>query len=217
MTARVDVFFSFRSPYSYLVTYDLVRLRDEVEVTLTLRPVLPVALRTRDTLFGKDRRPIRYIVMDARRRAEMLGRPFRFPSPDPVVQDLDTFEVADEQPYIHRLNGLGVEAERRGKGIDFAHHVSRLIWGGARGWDQGDLLAEAVAAAGLDLAELDAARIAGDPMVEIEANQAALDATGHWGVPTMAYEGEPFFGQDRADTLRWRLERAGVPKRKATT
>ena len=41
-----------------------------------------------------------------------------------------------------------------------------------------------------------------DPMTEIEANQASLEAAGHWGVPTMVFQGEPFFGQDRIDTLR---------------
>ena len=135
------------------------------------------------------------------------------PSPDPVVQDFTTFEVAEEQPYIHRLTGLGVEAERRGKGIDFAYHVSHLIWGGEPGWNEGDRLAVAVAKAGLDLAELDKAIVAEDPAPQIEANQTALDAAGGWGVPTMVFNGEPFFGQDRIDTLRWRLEKAGVPKR----
>ena len=46
-----------------------------------------------------------------------------------------------------------------------------------------------------------------DPMEEIEANHAALEEAGHWGVPTMVFEGEPFFGQDRIDTLRWRLDK----------
>ena len=52
-----------------------------------------------------------------------------------------------------------------------------------------------------------------DPTPEIEANQAALEAVGGWGVPTMVFKGEPFFGQDRIDTLRWRLEQAGIQKR----
>jgi len=29
------------------------------------------------------------------------------------------------------------------------------------------------------------------------ANQDALKAAGHWGVPTLVFDGEPFFGQDR--------------------
>jgi 2-hydroxychromene-2-carboxylate isomerase len=47
-------------------------------------------------------------------------------------------------------------------------------------------------------------------MPEIDANHAALEASGHWGVPTMVFQDEPFFGQDRIDTLRWRLEKAGL-------
>jgi len=213
MTHSVDVFWSFRSPYSYLVTPDLLRLREDFEVNVRFRPVLPIAVRSKATLFTADRRRVMYIVIDSRRRAEFLGMKIEHPSPDPVVQDFTTFEVAEEQPYIHRLTGLGVEAERRGKGIDFAYHVSHLIWGGEPGWNEGDRLAVAVAKAGLDLAELDKAIVAEDPAPQIEANQTALDAAGGWGVPTMVFSGEPFFGQDRIDTLRWRLEKAGVPKR----
>ena len=84
--------------------------------------------------------------------------------------------------------------------------------GGTDHWDQGDHLAEAVASAGLDLAELDAAISGGDHLAEIEQNQRTLDAAGHWGVPTMVVRNEPFFGQDRIDTLRWRLDQYGLKK-----
>ncbi|SEB07563.1 2-hydroxychromene-2-carboxylate isomerase [Rubrimonas cliftonensis] len=212
MTKTVDVFWSFRSPYSYLVTPALLKLRDDFDVSVRFRPVLPIAVRAKGELFGDDPRRVRYILLDMVRRAEFLGMPFGRPSPDPVVQDLKTFEVAEEQPYIHRLTGLGVEAERRGKGLEFAYHVAALIWGGTPGWNEGDRLADAVAKAGLDLAEMDAAIAANDPAPEIDANQAALDASGHWGVPTMVFEGEPFFGQDRIETLRWRLGKEGLAK-----
>ncbi|MEM6652192.1 MAG: DsbA family protein [Pseudomonadota bacterium] len=212
MTATIDVFWSFRSPYSYLVTPDLLRLREDYHVQVAFRPVLPIAIRTKDTLFAKDKKPARYIIMDAFRRAEFLGMKISFPSPDPIVQNLETFEVSADQPFIYRLTGLGVEAQRRGKGIDLAYHVSHLIWSSEPGWDQGDRLAQAVARAGLDLADMEAHLSAHDPMPDIEANHAALEAAGHWGVPTMVYEGEPFFGQDRIDTLRWRLDQAGLRK-----
>ena len=41
---------------------------------------------------------------------------------------------------------------------------------------------------------------------EIFENQTILDEAGHWGVPTFLFRGEPFFGQDRVDSLRWREE-----------
>jgi 2-hydroxychromene-2-carboxylate isomerase len=213
MTHAVDVFWSFRSPYSYLATPDLLKLREDFVVDVRFRPVLPIAVRTKESLFKADQRPVRYLMMDMVRRAAYLGMKFGRPSPDPIVQDMATFEVAADQPYIYRLTGLGIEAARRGKGLEFAFYVSHLIWGGEPGWNEGDKLANAAAAAGLDLADMDAAIIANDPMPDIEANHAALDASGHWGVPTLVFNGEPFFGQDRIDTLRWRLEQSGVPKR----
>ena len=58
-------------------------------------------------------------------------------------------------------------------------------------------------------AESDAAAID----AEVAANQAALEAAGHWGVPTLVFQGEPFFGQDRIDLALWRMEQAGLEKR----
>ncbi|MEX0604444.1 MAG: DsbA family protein [Marinobacter sp.] len=47
---------------------------------------------------------------------------------------------------------------------------------------------------------------------EIEDNQQMLADAGHWGVPTFVVDGEPFFGQDRIDTLKWRLDQMGLGK-----
>jgi 2-hydroxychromene-2-carboxylate isomerase len=212
VTEPVDVYWSFRSPYSYLVTPDLARLREDYDVDVLMRIVLPIAVRNPSLVFS-DRKKPRYIGLDATRRAEILGLPIRIPArPDPIVQEFPSMKVAEEQPYIHRLSALGVEAERRGKGLEFVTEVSALIFGGTDGWDQGDLLKDAVARAGLDLAELDAAIEHGDHSDEIERNQQALEAAGHWGVPTMAVRGEPFFGQDRIETLRWRLDQHGLKR-----
>jgi len=126
---------------------------------------------------------------------------------------METFELAEEQPHIFRLSKLGVEAQRQSKGIDFAANVSHLIFGGTENWDQGEHLAKAASDAGLNLADMEAAINGnGNHLDEVEANQAALDAAGHWGVPTMVLRGEPFFGQDRIDTLRWRLDQLGLSK-----
>lgn len=212
----IDVYFSFRSPYSYLATPDLMALKEDYDVDLNLRVVLPIAVRAKKALFNtSDRKPALYIVMDSLRRAEFLGMPMIFPpKPDPVVQNYETFQVAEDQPLIMRLAMLGVEAQRRGKGIAFAKAISSLIFGGTDNWDQGSHLEVATKAAGLDLATMDKAIADGDHFDEIERNHAALEAAGHWGVPTLVVRGEPFFGQDRIETVRWRLDKLGVGKRK---
>ena len=210
----IDVFWSFRSPYSRLITADLLELKRDYHVDVKVRPVLPLAIRFPESLFNTDdRRAPKYIGMDSRRRGEMLGRPIIWPNPDPVVQDFKTMTVSSEQSYIYRLTKLGVEASRRGQGLEFIHYVADLIFGGTPDWDQGDKLKLATAKAGLDLAELDQAIESGDHMDEIERNHEALESSGHWGVPTLVFQNEPFFGQDRVNTLRWRLDQRGLSRK----
>jgi 2-hydroxychromene-2-carboxylate isomerase len=209
----IDVYWSFRSPYSYLATPGMREIRDNYDVEVNLRPVMPIAIRAPEMLFNPaNANRTRYIIADWVRRAEFLGMPNAWPSPDPIVQDLKTMEIAEEQPYIFRLTSLGVEAQRRGRGVDFAYEVSHMIWSGTKDWHQGGHLAEAAARAGLDLAELDAAIEGGDHLEEVDANQASLDAAGGWGVPSFVFEGELFFGQDRVDTLCWRLDQHDLRK-----
>lgn len=211
--AVVDLFWSFRSPYSYLATPGALALERDFQVEVRFRPVLPLAVRQPDFFSPENLKRARYIMTDWPRRAEMLGLPHKWPSPDPIVQDLKTFTIAPEQPYIYWLSCLGVEAERRGRGIEFATEVSHLIFGGTRDWDKGDHMTQAAARAGLDLAAMEAA--IADPashMAEIRASQQALEAAGHWGVPTFVYNNEPFFGEDRIDTLRWRLGQEGLAR-----
>jgi 2-hydroxychromene-2-carboxylate isomerase len=211
----VDVYWSFRSPYSYLAGPDMLEVQEKFDVQVNLRVVLPIAVRSPDVLFteaGIVR--VKYIMLDWHRRADFLGMPHVavMPVPDPIVQDLETFKIADDQPYIFRLSHLGVEAQRRGKGVEFAREISHLIFAGTENWNKGEHLAEATARAGLDLASMDEAITDGNHTEEITANQAGLEAAGHWGVPTFVFEGEPFFGQDRADTLMWRLDQQGLRK-----
>ncbi len=48
MTSVVDLFWSFRSPYSYLATPGALRLEQDFDVSLRFRPVLPLAVRQPD-------------------------------------------------------------------------------------------------------------------------------------------------------------------------
>jgi 2-hydroxychromene-2-carboxylate isomerase len=211
-----DVYWSFRSPYSYLATKRLVRIAHEYDVEVRVRPVLPIAVRIPG--FFQRVNPLwpPYLMRDTMRIAEYEGLDYAWPQPDPIVQDFATREVAAEQPYIHRLTRLGVDAVERGRGLAFIDEASQIIWSGRIvGWHEGSHLADAAARAGLDLAVMDAA-VAADPArydAIIAQNQRALESAGHWGVPTMVFEDEPFFGQDRIGLLLWRMGQRGLARR----
>src|SRR5262245_25763442 len=128
MALDVDVFWSFRSPYSYLATPRLVRLAAEYELDVHVRIVLPIAVRIPGYFVTGNPLCPPYLLRDTMRIAEHEGLPYGWPRPDPIVQDFATRKVAAEQPYIHRLSRLGVAAAERGRGLPFIAEVSRVIW-----------------------------------------------------------------------------------------
>jgi 2-hydroxychromene-2-carboxylate isomerase len=216
MTLTYDLFWSFRSPYSYLVTPRLLEFEREYDVRANVRPVYPIAVRIDG--FFKSVNPLwwNYLFRDVVRTAQMLGLPYSPPNPDPIVMNRKTGEVAKEQPYIRRLTRMGVAAAERGRGLRLLREISATIFGGIVDWHLGDHLAKAVARAGLDLAELDRDIETNVERYEeiIAANETAQTRAGHWGVPLMAFENEPFFGQDRFETLKWRMEQKGLKRRR---
>ncbi len=216
MTLSIDLFWSFRSPYSYLATPRLVEMQRDYDLTINVRPVYPLAVRSGEFFSQVNPMWIPYLLRDTFRLSQMLGLPYRWPRPDPVVTDPNTRAATPNQPYIVRLTRLGCAAAETPHGLDFLNEVSRVIWSGEiEGWHEGDHLAQAAKRAGLDLAELDA-KITADPdkyEAIIQANQKAHAESGHWGVPTMAFQGEAFFGQDRLDVLLWRLKQNGLETR----
>ncbi len=216
MTHEVDVFWSFRSPYSYLATPQMVALESIWDLKFKIRPVYPIAIRLDGWFKNANPMWLPYLVRDVKREAQRHDIAFMWPRPDPVAMDLASGEVSRIQPFIHRLTRLGVAAAEKGKGLAFITQVSSTLYSGSvQNWHEANHLKDASARAGIDLAELDAAIVLHPDRFEtvIEENQAAHHKCGHWGVPTFAFEGEPFFGQDRLDALIWRLRQSGLHKR----
>jgi 2-hydroxychromene-2-carboxylate isomerase len=216
MTLSVDLFFSFRSPYSYLALPKTLRMVADYNVTVNLRPVYPLAVRVPGFFKRANPQFARYVVLDSSRIAKFENIPFRFPCPDPIVQDMATLDVAENQPYIHRLTRLGAAAQLEGRSLVFVDAISRVLWDGTvQGWNEGDHLARAATKAGFDLAAMDAAISADPDRYEqvIADNEKDHAASGHWGVPTFVFENEPFFGQDRVDLLIWRMQGRGLTRR----
>jgi 2-hydroxychromene-2-carboxylate isomerase len=213
---KITLFWSFRSPYSYLVLPRLQALSESTGVSIDVRVVHPNILRNPN--YFKTMNPLArpYFMRDTQRTAAFLGMPFRRPVPDPIQQNPETLDVAAEQPLARWLGHLGIAATEAGRGFSFCLEVSRLLWDGSVDqWHEGDHLQDACGRAGLQLSELSTQVTASPDYYEkqLQVNADCLTAAGHWGVPTMVYEGETFFGQDRIDVLAWcikqRLAKSG--------
>ena len=123
---KANVFWSMRSPYSYLALQRLTWLNSNYNVDISVRVIFPVAVRTRASS-GKAGSGRWYkwadTINDTRRVGQYQGVPFRFANPDPIWQNTYPTGKADmavhpleKQPYIAWVTRLGNYAELQGKG-----------------------------------------------------------------------------------------------------
>ena len=90
ITQTVEVFYSFRSPYCYLLTPRLLELQETFDVSITIRPVYPIAIRDPEFFKRTNKLYRPYHLKDSERLAKYLNIPYRRPIPDPIIQDLKT-------------------------------------------------------------------------------------------------------------------------------
>jgi len=188
-TPRLRVFFSFRSPYSYLSLPQLRDMRDEGLIDLELRPVLPMVMRGLPVL--RDKRL--YIVRDAKREADRLGIPFGRIC-DPLGKGIEhCFAV-----FYHCAAPRGLE-------LEFALSVLQGSWSEARDVASiSDLvfLAERV---GIGEAEVREALSDDSWKEKATANRETLTNLGLWGVPSVQIGSYSTWGQDRLPLIRTAL------------
>lgn len=216
-TFSIDFFWSFRSPYCYLALDRILEIERQFEIFVNVRPVYPMAVRAPGFFKSVNPKYRKYHMLDCERLSEYLRIPYRRPIPDPIIQDMETNAIADEQPYIRRITRLGAAAQIRNAGLPFMDKVARLIWDGSTDdWHEGSHLIDAMNAAGLNGHALQADVDADPDRLEdvIADNQAAHDASDHWGLPLFTFRGETFYGQDRIDVLLWRMLGEGLAERR---
>ena len=123
VTLKADLYFSFRSPYSYLSVGRYRAMAEEYDVDIGLRPVYPLAIRQPDFFERNHPNWLGYTLRDMMRVAQFHRIPFGAPRPDPIIQNVMTREIASDQPYIRRVTRMGQAAARRGKGQIGRAHV----------------------------------------------------------------------------------------------
>ena len=213
---KADFFFSYRSPYSYLVLPRILKLKKEYDIDIQFKLVYPLAIRQPEFFKGKNFFSFfLHKTIDIRLKAKKLNLPFYMPQPDPIQQSYITGKINKEQPYIFDICHLGMVAEFHNKGIEFAHEVSHLIFGTKSGWNDESNLSQAASNVGLDFTRMrQEVADSEDAIVKaIKTNQSLQQQAGHHGVPLMVYKDITFFGQDRFDEFKELLLQEGIQRR----
>ncbi len=183
----LDLFYSFRSPYSYVVVERSIELARRYDLELNIRPVLPMVMRG----FKVPRSKRLYIVQDTKREADRAGVPFGYVA-DPLGGG------------VERCLAVFPHAQAQGKGAEFILQAGRAVWSEGKLIKREAVLREILQQAGLDPDLAEKAPATGVDLSYAERNREALFDLGLWGVPSFKLGDLAVWGQDRV----WMLEEA---------
>ena len=214
---KIDLYFSYRSPYSYLILPRMLKLKEKYDIDVNFKIVYPIAIRMPEWFEGKNIFTYFFFKMiDMRLQAKKLGIPFTTKlRPDPIRQNIMTGKISSHQPYIFDICHLGQMAQIKGVGIEFAFEVSSLIFGGVENWNSDENLSSAAKKVGLDLNQLrESVDVHEEEIIkQIKQNQVDQLNAGHHGVPLTVIGEKYFFGQDQFEKIMETLKENGLKER----
>lgn len=199
MTATVTVYTDYKSPYAYVANAALYRLEQEFDVALDWLPYtlnIDSYLDAVDVRTAHNWRKVRYAYMDARRFANEQGLTVKGPKKIYDTRAAQTGMLFAKQHDCVRA--YSDEMFER-----FWNHTIEIE-------DQAaveEVLANAGAPAGEFRAYLEGAGGGEHDRIRAEAEEA-----GVFGVPTMVFADELFWGGDRVAMVRERLTAQGLAR-----
>jgi len=192
MVKRVEFFFDFGSPTSYLAYTQLPRIVAESGGELAWRPMLlgGVFKATGNSSPANVPAKGRWMFQDLARHARCYGVGFAF-NPAFPINTLTLMRGA-----------VGLQMRQPALFERYVDVVYRAMWETPRNLGDAEVLAATLAAAGFDTTAFSA--LIGDPEVKAKliANTDEAVARGVFGAPTFFVGEQMFFGQDRLQFVR---------------
>lgn len=191
---RIDFYFDFSSPYSYIASEWIEALAARHARTVRWHAILLGATFQAAELRTPVAHPIKrdYTMLDFERSARFAGVPLTMPEPFPIA----TQNAARVFWWLH--------AQDIERATAWAHHALRAYF--TRGVNLSDSTALKGLAAEFGLVPQEAEAVWVDPVWKArlkQANDLAI-AGGTFGAPYFVIDGEPFWGNDRRVQMeRW--------------
>lgn len=198
MPRRLEFFFDFGSPNSYLAYTQLPRLAAECDAELVWRPFLlgGVFKSTGNASPMLNAAKARWMAADIKRWARKYGVPFRFNPAFPV----NTLALM--------RGAIGLQMRQPAQFPTYVDTVFNAMWVNPVNLGDPTVLGATLTGAGLDASAINA--LVNDPEIKASLIASTEEAVtrGAFGAPTMFVGDEMFFGQDRLDFVREALRAA---------
>jgi 2-hydroxychromene-2-carboxylate isomerase len=193
----IKLYFDYKSPFAYLAKDEAYTLEEDYRVTIEWLPYvlnIPEALGDLQTRTQQQWRKIRYLYLDARRRANKKGIVVRGP----------------QKIFDSSLAAIGMlYAQKHSKFRPYHDLVYERFWRRELDIEDQNAIAAVLTEVGANgegfLTYLNGAGRAG-----LAAIQQRAEADEVFGVPIFIVEGEMFWGHDRIPLLREKLDELGL-------
>ena len=187
----IELFWSARSPYSYIALYKAIYLANAYGVPLNVKPVLPMMMRGLDV----PKKKALYIFLDTTREARKLGIEYGFVA-DPLG------------PGVERCYSLLRFARERGRYLEYLLAFAQGVNAKGIRADTNEGMKRIVEQAGLNWSEAKCHLSDSHWKEEVVSNQQEMYAFGNWGVPIFRYKNTMVWGQDRMFVIERELQDA---------
>lgn len=184
MLTPIEMYWSIRSPYSYIAICRARELAKKYSVPLIIKPVLPMVMRRMQVPKNKSH----YIVRDASREAHQLNIPFGRIA-DPLGKGVI---------HCYALYDMAISY---GKANEFLESCARGVWSEGIRSDTLSGLKILVERVGLPWGEAKTLINNDNWRLWAQSNLAELYSNDLWGVPSFKYAQVKVFGQDRIACL----------------
>jgi 2-hydroxychromene-2-carboxylate isomerase len=202
MAKAIDYYFTSISPFSYLGHRAIIEVAAKHGAALNFKPINLAGLWGESGAVPLPQRPPmrqRYRLIELQRAADWRGlritpKPAHFPV-DPTLADQSAIAIG----------------EAGGDASDYLAEVFKAIWADDRNISEESVLAELLATTGHDaIAILEAAKSEAAAAIRAKNTEDAIAADAV-GVPAYVVDGEPFWGQDRAEYVDRMLASGRAP------
>jgi len=194
MSAPIEFYFDFSSPYSYISSEQIEDLANRYGRQVTYHPTLLGAVFRISGMRPLTEVPLKgdYSRRDFARSARFAGLEFKMPNPFPI----STVQAARACVVL--------QSDRPGLARGFIHAVFRAYFVAGRNISTTEVLRQVLSESGADADAVLKANETPEVKDKLKAMVDQSIAKGVFGAPYFVIDGEPFWGSDRMSQMeRW--------------
>lgn len=199
MSLKIEVFYSFQSPYSYLALEPLYELEAHYDIELLWQPFSARVAGQQLPAVPVLPEKFSYVLEDLKRSAIELNVPFKIP---------ETWPASEFDP--NRITRGAVVANDMGVLKEYNYKVFNKCWGVGEDPNEENFLTELAEELDIDLADFLSRLSSTDTRERVKGIYKRGRSLGVFDTPTMLIDKERLVGLDKVAYLEKRLTNMGL-------